>query len=164
MAARLFESQTIDMATGEVMSITTVTVRKLNERFTMCRTTQGLDWLKKFTNKELQMIMVLNEMENLQSKTVSLTPLIRKEIQEFFGISKTTLSGMLTAMEAKEFLVRLSNSDILLNPSYFYKGESKDVLARIKQFNITYEEIRKKASQKVDNQSKSAEKDEQSHG
>lgn len=155
--ARLFESKTIDFTTGEVTSITTVTVRKLNERFSMCRTTDGLSWLKKFTSKELQMLMVLNDMENLQTKTVSLTPLIRKEIQEFFEISKTTLSGMLTAMETKGFLVRLSSSDILLNPSYFYKGESKDVAKRIKQFYEVYEEIRKKTLQNIDNQSENKE-------
>ncbi len=155
---RLFESKTLDMSTGEVTSITTVTVQRLNERFIMCRTTDSLSWLKEFTGKELQMLMVLNQVENLQTKTVTLTPLIRKEIQEFFSIGKSTLSGMLTSMQDKGFLLRLSNSDLLLNPSFFYKGESKDVLKRIKEFNREYDERRGK--QNVD--TKEAEKTEQS--
>lgn len=145
---RLFESKTLDLATGEVTSITTVTVSKLNERFIMCRTTDSLSWLKEFTGKELQMLMVLNQIENLQTKTVTLTPLIRKEIMEFFDIGKSTLSGMFSSMQDKGFLLRLSNSDILLNPSFFYKGESKDVLRRIKEFNKEYDERR--GNQKVD--------------
>lgn len=155
--ARLFESKTIDYTTGEVTSITQVTVKKLNERFSMCRTTEGLTWLKKFTGKELQLLIVLTDFENLQTRTVSLTPLVRKEIQSFFSIGKATLSGMITAMEDKGVLVRLTSSDLLLNPSYFYKGESKDVLNRINEFYRLYEEIRREKAEKVDNQSKKEE-------
>ena len=157
---RIFESKTLDMATGEVVSITTVTVQKQSERFIMCRTTDTLAWVKEFTGKELQMLMVLNHMENLQTRTVTLTPLTRKEIQEFFGIGKSTLSGMLTQMEDKRFLLRLSNSDLLLNPGFFYKGESRDVLKRMQEFNKTYDEKREKP--KVD--TKNDQKAEQSTG
>jgi DNA-binding MarR family transcriptional regulator len=142
MKRRPFESKTIDMTTGEVKSITTVTVDRLKERFIMCRTTDTLAWVKEFTGKELQMLMVLNHMENLQTQTVTLTPLTRKEIQEFFDIGKSTLSGMLTQMEEKRFLLKLSNNDLLLNPGFFYKGESKDVLKRIQEFNKVYDERR----------------------
>lgn len=159
---RLYETKTLDFTTGEVSSITTVTTKRLTERFSMCRTTDGLSWLKQFTNKELQMLMVLNELESLTTKTVSLTPLVRKEILEFFNIGKSTFSGIITQMEEKGFLVRLTTSDILLNPTFFYKGASKDVLNRIKEFNKTYEEIRKASLQVVDNQSKTEEKAEQS--
>ena len=139
---RLFESKTLDMTTGEIVSITTVTVQKQTERFIMCRTTETLSWIKEFTGKELQMLMVLNHMENLQTKTVTLTPITRKEIQEFFGIGKSTLSGIFSQMEDKRFLLKLSNSDILLNPGFFYKGESKDVLQRMQEFERVYDKIR----------------------
>ena len=130
------------MTTGEIVSITTVTVQKQTERFIMCRTTETLSWIKEFTGKELQMLMVLNHMENLQTKTVTLTPITRKEIQEFFGIGKSTLSGIFSQMEDKRFLLKLSNSDILLNPGFFYKGESKDVLQRMQEFERVYDKIR----------------------
>src|ERR1035437_2809130 len=124
MMRYLFESQTINTETGEIVSSHTTEVTKINERFIMCRTTDSLSWLKEFTGRELQMLMVLNQIENIQTKTVTLTPLIRKEIMEFFQISKTSLSTILTGMEDKKFLLRLSQSDILLNPIYIYKGES----------------------------------------
>ena len=157
---RVFESKTLDMLTGEITSITTVTVQKQTEKFIMCRTTETLAWIKEFTGKELQMLMVLNHMENLQTKTVTLTPLVRKELQEFFDIGKSTLSGMLSQMEDKKFLLKLSNSDILLNPGFFYKGESKEVLQRILDFEKEYDKIRGNAN----STSKNDKKTEQSHG
>jgi hypothetical protein len=141
---RLFESQTIDFTTGEVKSITTVTVRNTNERFGMYRSTEGLEWIKDFTGKEIQMMMLLNHLENSETKIVNISPLIKKEIYSFFSISKSTFSDIIGRMEDKKFLIRLTSNDILLNPSFFYKGSSKDVLPRIKSFNEEYEKIRKK--------------------
>lgn len=65
---------------------------------------------------------------------------------------------MVGRMEGKKFLIRLTPNDILLNPSFFYKGSSKDLLGRIKAFNEEYEKRRKETPQVVDNQSKSEEK------
>lgn len=158
---RLFESQTIDMETGEVKSITTVTVRDVNERFGMYRTTQGLEWIKTFTGKEMQMMMLLNHIENVETHIVNLSPLIRQEIYEFFKIGKSTLSDIISRMEDKKFLIRLTNSDLMLNPSYFYKGGSKDLLKRIELFDREYEKRKKETSQVTDNQSKSKENYEQ---
>lgn len=158
---RLFESQTIDMETGEVKSITTVTVRDVNERFGMYRTTKGLEWIKTFTGKEMQMMMLLNHIENVETHIVNLSPLIRQEIYEFFKIGKSTLSDIISRMEDKKFLIRLTNSDLMLNPSYFYKGGSKDLLKRIELFDREYEKRKKETSQVTDNQSKSKENYEQ---
>jgi len=63
-------------------------------------------------------------------------------------------------MEEKRFLLRLSNSDLLLNPGFFYKGESKDVLKRMQEFDREYDERRGK--QKIDTEN--VEKTEQSSG
>ena len=155
---RLFESQTIDYSTGEVKSITTVTVRDTNERFGMYRSTEGLEWIKEFTGKEMHMMMLLNHLENIDTRIVNISPLIKEEIYRFFHISKSTFSDMVGRMEGKKFLIRLTPNDILLNPSFFYKGSSKDLLGRIKAFNEEYEKRRKETPQVVDNQSKSEEK------
>ena len=142
MGRKIFEAQTIDFSTGEIKSIKTTTVDKFKERFSMCRTTNGVEWVKHFSGRELQMIIVLNNMENLETHMVSLTPLSREDIFNFFGISKSTFSHILNDMEEKRFLIRLSKSDILLNPSFFYKGESINVAKRIECFNSKYDEIR----------------------
>lgn len=151
---RIFESQTIDMTTGEIKSITTVTVKQANERFGMYRTTEGVEWIKEFTGKEMHMMMLLNHIENVETRIVNISPLIKDEIYRFFNIGKSTFSDMIGRMENKRFLLRLTSNDILLNPRFFYKGTSKDVLERIKMFDEQYDKIRKKNSQQTDNQSK----------
>ena len=142
MARKIFEVQTIDFSTGEIKSIKTTTVDKFKERFSMCRTTNGVEWVKDFSGKELQMIIVLNNMENLETHRISLTPLSREDIFKFFEITKSTFSHIINDMEEKRFLLRLSKSDLLLNPSFFYKGESVYVAERIKNFNNLYDERR----------------------
>ena len=143
MSRKVFESQTVNMETGEVKSITKVTVTKSKETFSMCRTTNGVEWIKEFSGREMQLFIVLNNIENLETHMVNLTPLSRQDICSFFEITKSTLANLLATMEDKAFLVRLSKSDILLNPSYFYKGESSMVVKRIKEFKETYDKIRR---------------------
>lgn len=154
---RLFESQTIDFTTGEVRSITTVTVRDVNERFGMYRSTEGLEWIKEFSGKEMHMMMLLNHLENTETRIVNISPLIKEEIYRFFKIGKSTFSDMMGRMEDKKFLIRLTPNDLLLNPSFFYKGSSKDILSRIKTFNEEHDKRRKKDPQVIDSQLKSSE-------
>lgn len=43
MKRKIFEKQIIDFETGEITSITQVSVSKFNETFSLCRTTEGLE-------------------------------------------------------------------------------------------------------------------------
>ncbi len=67
---------------------------------------------------------------------------------------------MIGRMEDKRFMIRLTPNDILLNPSFFYKGESKEVMNRINEFNKEYD--KRRGNQKID--TKSDENTEQSEG
>lgn len=134
------------MSTGEIKSVTTVTVKNHNERFGMYRTTEGIEWIREFTGKELQMMMLLNHIENVDSHVVNLSPLIKREIYEFFQITKSTFSDLIGRMEDKKFLIRVTPSDILLNPQYVYKGNSKDVAKRIETFYKEYDKIKNNKS------------------
>ena len=134
----IFESQIIDCETGEVKSVTTTSVIK-TETFGMHRSTEGIEWVIEFQGREIQMLMVLNHFENIKSKIVNLSPLLRKELMDKFKITKSTLSTLFKQMEDKKQLLRLTSNDILLNPSYFYKGSSSDLRLRIDQFKIEYD-------------------------
>lgn len=134
----IFESQIIDCETGEVKSVTTTSIVK-TETFGMHRTTEGVEWVVEFQGKELQMLIVLNHFENVKTKIVNLSPLVRKELLSIFKITKSTLSNLFKNMENKRQLLRLTSNDILLNPSYFYKGSSADIKSRIEEFNIEYD-------------------------
>jgi hypothetical protein len=143
----IFESQVIDCDTGEVKSITTTSIVK-SETFGMHRTTEGVEWVIEFQGKELQMLIVLNHFENVKTKIVNLSPLVRKELLSIFKITKSTLSNLFKNMEEKKQLLRLTSNDILLNPSYFYKGSSADIKHRIEEFHVEYD--KKKNLQKTD--------------
>jgi hypothetical protein len=142
MKRKIFEQQTIDLETGEVSKITTVSVSKNNETFGMYRTTTGVEWVLDFQGKELQMMMTLVHFEDIKTRIVALSSLTRKNLLEMFKISKSTFSHLIKAMEDKKYLIRLSPTDILLNPSYFYKGSSSDLTKRISEFYSEYDKKR----------------------
>lgn len=134
MKRKIFEQQIIDVTTGEITSVTQVTVSKFNETFVMGRTTDGLEWLVDLSGNEIKLLMFLTEIEDLKTKLTYLTPTIRKYLMERMKIGKNMLSKLIAGLEQKELLVRISNSEISLNPKCFYKGSSKDITKRILDF------------------------------
>ena len=139
---KIFEQQIVDLDSGEVTKITTTSIVKNNETFGMYRTTTGVEWVLDFSGKELQLLMVLLNYEDLKSRIVPLSALTRKTITEMFNISPSTLSHLIKQMEDKKHLLRLTKTDILLNPSFFYKGSSLDLIQRITEFYIEYDKKR----------------------
>ena len=77
MARKIFEQQTVDRLTGEVVTTTTVKVDKDNETFGMHRTAEGLDWVFDFTAAEFQMMMILSNLENNKTNIIQFTELSR---------------------------------------------------------------------------------------
>ena len=152
MSRKIFEQQTIDIDTGEVKTIRKTIISKNNETFGMYRLTTGAEWILDFQGRELQLIMVLLHFEDMKTRIVPMSHLVRKSILELFKISSSTLSNMLRDMEDKGFLLKLSRNDLLLNPLYFYRGGSHDIKQRITDFNNEYDKIRNlRKSNKVNN-------------
>lgn len=134
MKKKIFEKQIIDYETGEITSVTTVTASKFSESFSMCRTTSGIEWVGELTGNEIKTLIFLLEIESEKQKLVSLGPTNRKDLAEFLKVGINRVSKILKGLEEKEYLLRLNNQEIKLNPKGFYKGSSKEVLPRIKEF------------------------------
>lgn len=138
MKKTIFESQTLDYETGEITSVTTVKASNFSESFSMCRTTDKLDWLQDLDGTEIKTLLYLLELETLKQHLVTLGPISRQELADFLKIKINRVSKILKSLEDKAFLIRLNNQELKLNPKGFYKGSSKEVLPRIKEFDTVY--------------------------
>lgn len=138
MKRKIFEKQIIDYETGEITSVTTVSAAKFAESFSMCRTTSGIEWLFELTGNEIKTIIFLLEIENIKTKIVSFGPTDRKTLAQSLKVSPSKISYILKSLEEKAFLIRLNRTELVLNPKGFYKGSSKDVHPRIKEFDRVY--------------------------
>ena len=96
-----------------------------DETFACHRNTNGVDWIFKFTGIELHMLVVLLEIETLNTGMVNLTPLVKKHLANKFEKSSRYIREVIASLESKDALVRVTGQDIVLNPSYFYKGGTK---------------------------------------
>ena len=133
---KIFEKQIVDFETGEVFSEEIHYSKNNEETFGMHRTTEGVDWIFTFTGIELQMMIVLLEIEDLKSGIVSLTPLMKKHISEKFNKSARYIREIISSLEIKDALYKITTQDIILNPSYFYKGGTKNFKSRLSNFNF----------------------------
>jgi hypothetical protein len=129
---KIFEKQIVDFSTGEIHSEEIHYSKNNEETFGMHRTTEGVDWIFQFTGVELQMMIILLEIEDLKSGLVSLTPLMKKHIAEKFNKTDRYIREVISSLETKKALVKITTQDIILNPSYFYKGGTR-------QFKTKYE-------------------------
>lgn len=115
------------------------TIEKI-ETFGMHRTAKningGIDWVFNFTGNELQMLMVLLAIENPKNDLVEISILKKEHLLKSFNFSKQMFNRILASLENKEALIRITNSDIMLNPAYFYQGGTKNW--KIKYENFLY--------------------------
>ena len=95
------------------------------EAFGMHRTTEGVSWILNFTGIEIHMLVVLTELENTATDMVSLTPLVKKHLADKFDKTPRYIREVIASLEAKDALIRVTTQDLVLNPSYFYKGGTK---------------------------------------
>jgi len=148
MARKIFETQMVS-PDGEIVSITTLTVAKFYETYVAGRTTDGLEWLDDLTGLEVKLLMYLTEIEDLKTKITNLGTTFRQKLMKRLDIKANTLVKYLKALEDKKYLIRLSSNELILKPSAFYKGHSKEVAPRIAAFELMYEKIMKeRADQK----------------
>lgn len=125
MKRKVFEKQIVDLQTGEVVSEEVHYNSNNNETFGMHRTTEGIDWIFKFTGIELQMMIVLLEIEDLKTGLISLTPLTREHICHKFNVSDRYIREVIKSLVDKDALIKITSQDLMLNPSYMYKGGTK---------------------------------------
>jgi hypothetical protein len=134
----VFHSETVDLVTGEVISLRRDWVSNNSEMFGMYRTTAGLEWVIPFGEKELKLMMLMQEYSDPNTAFIALSNNRRKDICSFLGFSTTrSLTSVLGKLIAKDGIVRAvgSNNDFMVNPLCFFKGSSKDLKARIEKYN-----------------------------
>lgn len=132
---KVFEKQIYDSETGEAFIEEQHYRYDNNESFGMHRTTEGIDWIFTFTGNELQMLMVLLEIEDNKTGIVSLSPLVRDHICFKFKMKSRMLRSIILELEKKNGLLKLSQSDFLLNPQLFYKGGTKVFKSKLETYN-----------------------------
>lgn len=125
MKRKVFEKQIVDLQSGEVVSEEIHYHSNNAETFGMHRTTEGVDWIFKFTGIEFQMMIVLLEIEDLKTGLISLTPLIREHVCSKFDKSDRYVREIIKSLVDKDAVVKITSQDLMLNPSYMYKGGTK---------------------------------------
>jgi hypothetical protein len=138
---KVFEKKVVDYQTGEVQSETSVFVGKLSERFGLYRITDGLSWVMMFDIHEMRLLMLLGEAEDNENHIVTLTPAKRDAISTFMGYTKRHFYRILSRLVERHAVVKLTNFEYLLNPSFFYKGSSAKLIGRIKSFYEIYNKV-----------------------
>lgn len=137
----IYESQFIDYESGEVISKTSVKVKEFTERFKMCRTTEGLSWLIPLDGLEIKTLLYLLEFE--KDGITPFTNSLRKELCQFLNVTDRKLLKIIRDLQEKQFLLKISRTDIILNPIGFYKGSSKGVGYRIRNFQEKLENVQR---------------------
>lgn len=143
MKRKIYEKQIVDTDTGELISLSTVSVSKFYETFLMARTTDALNWIYELTGNEIKTIIFFSDLEEIpkaEVKEVVLYPckytlLERKRLAEILKCTDRYLRRVIQGLIDKGWLIKLTESDYLLNPNGFYKGSSKEIVGRIRKYN-----------------------------
>ena len=133
---KIFERQTVDVNTGEIVKVTSEYVRRNEETFFMGRTTEGLEWLLKFKNlTEIQLLILMLELENYKNKNViTFTKLQLQEASNILGVAEITIKKCIQSLIANDFLIRVSRSNYLANPLTFYKGGTAELQNKLRVY------------------------------
>ncbi len=145
MKRKIYEKQIVDTETGEVITSMSVSVSKFNETFLMARNTDALNWLYELTGNEIKTLVFFTDLEDLQKgenltgetllSICKFTPIERKRLASVLNCSDRFLRRIIASLEKLGWLIKLSNSDYLINPCGFYKGSSKELGKRIVEYN-----------------------------
>ena len=133
---KIFEKQIIDFETGEIKSEASEYVRYNAERFFMGRTTEGLEWLLSFNNlTELVLFVMMLELEQPKNRhIICFTKLQVKESAQILGVSEAMIRKCLAGLVKNDFLRRVTAGNYVANPTTFYKGQSKEVIVKYKEY------------------------------
>lgn len=132
---KVFERQIIT-SDGELLSSETIKIGSNEELFFFARTTQGLEWIKVFKElQDLQLLMVLVEYQDPKSGVAILTKLQIEEIASFFNKNEKTIRNSISRLIKVGCVYKIANCNYLVNPEMFYKGGTKHLAGKIKDWN-----------------------------
>ena len=111
-----------------------VAAQHAHGQFGMFRTTEGIEWLLELGEVELKLLVMLHLWSD-DDGSVSLSPIRREFVVRKLRTSGRTLRRSLVGLSEKGALLRLSKDDFVVNPSTFFKGGSKELKNKIKNYN-----------------------------
>lgn len=145
MKRKIYEKQIVDLDSGEIITSTTVSASKFYETFLMARNTESLEWLYKLSGNEIKTIVFFSDLEEIPRGENTTGQVImylckytmseRKKLSSILNCSDRYLRRLISSLEDKGWLLEVNKHEYLLNPAGFYKGPSKEVVGRIKEFN-----------------------------
>lgn len=137
---KVFEQQTIDLTTGEVIRDVKQFVTGNDETFFMGRTTEGLEWTKNIkTATDIQVLFVMLQFQNQKTNTIIFSPLQIEETAAFYGVTTKTIRNAINSLIANDFLVKIKSSNYIANPLCFYIGRSVDIPGKLMFYNSVKE-------------------------
>lgn len=138
--SKIFEQQIIDFTTGEVKTMTSVRSYNNDERFGFYRTTTGAEWVFNWTANELQFMIYLSTFED-EHGAIKYTSLVKKQLCTVSGKTDRFIRTVIKSLEDKNGLVKLTTTDLVLNPRYFYRGGTKTIKDKIENYDKTRREL-----------------------
>ena len=135
-------SQVINMQTGEVVNETSSNVYHIPSEPPYVK--MYLDDLCVFINvPDAHKTMLLSMLRRLDYEGyIVLSPRARKDIAKSLGIADQTFRNRLNELCKKDLLRRISANEYMVNPTYFAKGEWRQICAQRSAFQmrVTYSE------------------------
>lgn len=131
---KIYHQEFVDENTGEITRSNSVYIGKGYENFGMFRTTD-CDWIYSLSGDELKLLMLLY-VKSDYGGVVVLSKRLRDEICELNDYSGRTFSRLLNGLVEKDVLKMLGRFEFAISPSTFFKGASKDLKNKIREFNL----------------------------
>jgi hypothetical protein len=135
---KLYEEVMVDHETGEVETVTWTTVQEFNETFGCYRMTNGIGWMKMFDLHEILLVTALGQYEDYKTHVIAFTTSVRKAACDFLKVSNRTMYRIINSLVGKHVIIKMTRDEFLLNPAYFFRGGSKELLKRIQDFYKLY--------------------------
>ena len=104
------------------------------ESYQCIRTTEGVDWVLKFTGNEIQMIVLLVSIENSKTGLIYLSESNKKYLIDKFNSSERYIREIIKSLVDKDAVFKINSRELIVNPLYVYKNG----LAPFKQKYQTY--------------------------
>lgn len=141
MARKIYVKETVDMETGELITIQSVTSNPFTEIFSMFRRTEGIGWIFDFTGNELQLMFALSEFERSldENNVIILTSMDKELLAGLAGYSIRYLNKVLSSLVSKKALFKSDSEHYYLNPTFVFQGDSKKIPLRIEAYRKFWE-------------------------
>lgn len=128
-------SVTIDCVTGEVDKI----LSRGSASCSSCPVT-GFEWFKRFSALEIRTMVYLNEIRDPKERVSRLTTSGRLSLCSFAVLSRSSFYRVLRSLEKKHGIIKLNMDELIVNPSFFFRGGTINLRREISQFYTLYNE------------------------